>query len=69
MLSLIREMEGPWLISTHWDCLKLMHLVPEGGRGSGDGKEGMGGGEEGAVMRATTGSISPAGPTLPGISS
>lgn len=33
------------------------------------GKEGMGGGEEGAVMRATTGSICPAGPTLPGISS
>ena len=43
MLSLIREMEGPWLISTRWDCLKLMHLVPEGGRGSGDrGKKGWG---------------------------
>lgn len=70
MLSLIREMERPWLFSTCWDCLMLMHLVPKGGRGSGEGgKEGMGGGEEeNAVMWATTGSISLAGPTLPVIS-
>ena len=72
MLSLIREMERPWLFSTCWDCLMLMlmHLVPKGGRGGGEeGKEGMGGGEEeNAVMWATTGSISLARPTLPVIS-
>lgn len=66
MPSRIREMERPWLFSTCWDCLMLVHLVPKGGRGSREeGKEGMGGREEQNAVLWAAGSISLAGPTLP----